>query len=69
MRRALAVVLGALALAGTWRRGVRPWLASSLDARAHHHHGPCFEESAGATHDHGDVARAERAARADSASS
>lgn len=57
---ASAAALGALALAGTWRRGVRPWLAASLDARAHHHHGPCFEESAGPGHDHHEAARAPR---------
>lgn len=54
---ACAVGLAALALAGTWRRGVRSWLAAGLGSQAHHH-GPCFEESAGATHDHHEAAHA-----------
>ncbi len=48
---ACAVALAALALAGTWRRGVRAWLAAGVGSQAHHH-GPCFEASAGAGHDH-----------------
>lgn len=54
---ACAVGLAALALAGMWRRGVRAWLAAGVGWQAHHH-GPCFEESAGATHDHREAAQA-----------